>query len=299
MKKPTLVVSNVSNPPDQLGPFKITEGAKTPGRMAVLLWGGFSCGKTTFAATAPGDKLWISFGDNEHTSVQHRPDVKVMKLFDRPAAEVFKHGQSENPFGLDAYLAQYRNIETVVVDSATAISALALTHVIAKGVGAGNRFYPTIETPGLSAYGGRNGVTIEVLKGLLQVTAKHNVHIIITAHEDDPTIIKQDGIEVISHISIMLGGKLVNSFSWRLSEIWWMHQDRNGNRHLAIRPTKMRKPMKTRMFSGKFNPEFTLEYDADKPDDAKGQMTIARWFDEWEDNNWVKIVPPQDKVKDK
>jgi|SRR5882762_6125522 len=296
MKKPTLVVNN---PTDQLGPFKVTKGADTPGRMAILLWGAASCGKTTFAATAPGDKLWLSFGDNEHVSVSGRDDVHVVKLYHTPAAELFKHAQSENPFGLDQYLAQNRNIETVVCDSATAIAALALTYVIAKGVGAGNKFYPTIETPGLSAYGGRNGVTIEVLKGLLQVTAKHNVHIIITAHEDDPTVIKQGGDEVISHISIMLGGKLVNSFSWRLSEIWYMSLDRNGDRHLATRPTRLRKPMKTRMFSNKKAPEFKLEYDADKPDDAKGQMTITHWYDSWEYNAWVKIMPPQDKEKDK
>ena len=60
------------------GPVEIKKGAETPSRMATVIWGPATCGKTTFAATAPGEKLWFSFGDNEHVSVAQRKDVHVV-----------------------------------------------------------------------------------------------------------------------------------------------------------------------------------------------------------------------------
>jgi hypothetical protein len=142
-------------------------------------------------------------------------------------------------------------------------------------LGASKEFRPTMEHPGLSAYGGRNAIVLEVLTGLLRITAKHGVHLIATAHEADPVLNNQG---VVQYITIMLGGKLVNNNTWRLSEIWYLSEDGDGRR-LAVRPTRLRRPMKTRMFTGKGPPEFELMYDADLPD--KGQMTIASLYDQW------------------
>src|SRR5688572_1892917 len=103
-----------------LGPVAVSSGKETPSRMALFLWGAATCGKSTFAATAPGDKLWLSFGDNEHASVSNRADVRVADVSQLSHAELFKHAKSENPFGLDSYLAEHESVETVVVDSATA-----------------------------------------------------------------------------------------------------------------------------------------------------------------------------------
>lgn len=282
-----------------LGQIPVTQGADTGSRMALLLWGPATCGKTTFAATAPGNKLWLSFGDNEHVSVMHRKDVFVANVSDLSVDDLFKQAQSDNPFGLDTYLAENEHIETVVCDSTTALAFRALQKSVKSGVGAGRGFTPTMEAPGISAYGGRNAILLETLTGLLRITAKYNVHIIITAHEDDPTMRNEGGKEVIDYISIMLGGKLVNNMTWRLSEIWWMTQETTGDRSrtLAVRPTRTRRPMKTRMFSGKDLPSFTLNYDADKPDDAKGQMTIANWYNEWVDGGYAKLAVPGSATK--
>lgn len=287
-----------------LGPVEIRSGAEAPNRMAILLWGSATCGKTTFAATAPGDKLWISFGDQEHVSVMHRPDVYVANVSALTATDLFKHAQSENPFNLDKILSDNENIETVVCDSLTAISFKALQHSVSKGIGMstkGGGFTPTMEAPGQGAYGGRNAIVLETITGLLRVTAKHNVHIIITAHEDDPVTMVQDGKEIISYIGVMLGGKLVNNVTWRLSEIWYMSIDPHGDkdRRLAIRPTRLHKPMKSRMFSQKEkHQEFVLKYDADLPDGANGQMTIAGWYDQWIGNGGKKIPMPPPKVRE-
>lgn len=280
------------------GGINVTKGPELQTRMAVLLWGAATCGKTTFAATAPGDKLWISFGDNEHVSVANRDDVFVANVADMRWDDLFKHAQSDNPFGLDQYLVEHQNIETVVVDSITAIEYKALQKAVANKVGAGRDFTPTMETPGLSAYGGRNAILLEVMTGLLRVTAKHGVHVIFTAHEAEPTMIKQPGQgEVIDFISVQLGGKLVNNVTWRLSEIWFMSQETTGDRvrKLAVRPTRRRKPMKSRMFDQKGDPEFTIEYDADKPD--KGQMTISKFYDAWVDSGYGKIPVPKSERK--
>lgn len=276
----------------KLGPVTITSGSAIPNRMAILLWGPATCGKTTFSATAPGGKLWLSFGDQEHIPVMHRKDVQVANLSELPYEELFKHAQSDNPFGLDQVLAEQTNIETVVADSITSVAFRALQKAVSDGIGGSHTFRPTMEAPGISAYGARNAIVLEVVTGLLRVTAKHGVNIILTAHEDDPVTKKEKNQDVIDYITVMLGGKLVNNMTWRLSEVWYMSQAVHGERErrLAIRPTRYRRPMKTRMFSDKGDPEFVLQYDADKPD--KGQMTIAGWAESWSKNSFVKLAVP-------
>lgn len=278
----------------QLGSLEVTTGMDTIARMALFIWGAATCGKSTFAATAPGDKLWLSLGDQEHAAIMHRKDVHVVNLSALTTEELFKHAQSDNPFGLDSFLQENENFETVVMDSATALTYRALQQSVAKGIGSGRGFVPTIEAPGQSAYGGRNAIVLAVLTGILRVTAKHGVHVIITAHEGDPINRIENGKELIDYYTIMLGGQLVNNMTWRLSEIWYMSQAPHGDRErkIAVRPTRLRKPMKTRMFSGKDEPEFILNYDADLPDDTKGQMTIAKWYNAWRDSGCKKLRVP-------
>lgn len=222
----------------------------------------------------------------------HRKDVQVANLSELPYEELFKHAQSDNPFGLDQVLAEQTNIETVVADSITSVAFRALQKAVSDGIGGSHTFRPTMEAPGISAYGARNAIVLEVVTGLLRVTAKHGVNIILTAHEDDPVTKKEKNQDVIDYITVMLGGKLVNNMTWRLSEVWYMSQAVHGERErrLAIRPTRYRRPMKTRMFSDKGDPEFVLQYDADKPD--KGQMTIAGWAESWSKNSFVKLAVP-------
>jgi AAA domain len=280
----------------KLGPVTAEPAGETLTRMAILIWGLATVGKSTFAATAPGKKLWLSFGDEEHRSVAHRKDIVVAKLYGLSLDELFKHAQSDNPFGLDEVLATHTDIETVVGDSITALTFRALQKSVKEGTGAGKGFTPTMLMPGQSAYGGRNAIVLECITGLLKVTAKHNVHCILTAHEADATTKKDDrGNDIIDYVGMMLGGQLVNNMSYRLSEIWHMSQNAHGaeERRLAIRPTRLRRPMKTRMFSSIGEKDFILNYDADKPDNAKGQMTIAGWYDEYVDGGYQKLPVPE------
>lgn len=209
--------------------------------------------------------------------------------------DLFKHAQSDDPFGLDKVLAENTEITTVVCDSLTAITFRALQKAVSDKVGASKRenFIPTMEAPGRSAYGGRNGIVLVTLQGLLRVTGKHRVHIIITAHEDDPTTVNDGkGNEIIDYVGVMLGGKLVNNMTFRFSEIWHMYQQTTGkqDRIVSVRPCRQRKPIKTRMFSNRGEPQFVLNYDGDRAD--KGQMTIDKFYQQWVDNGFNKIDVP-------
>ena len=271
--------------------FEIEKHERLVKRMTMILWGPAGVGKTTLAATAPGHKLWLSFGDNEHVSVAGRNDVEVMPLYKYSYDDVLKHGRSPNPFGLDNILEKRDYIDTVVLDSITALTDMALRKAVDAGLGASREFRPTMEHPGMSAYGGRNAITLDVVYRLLTVTAKHGVHLIITAHEADP---EKDKEGVVQYITIMLGGKMVNNVSCRLSEIWYLSEDAKG-RQLAVRPTRKHRPMKSRMFRGVGEPEFFLTYDSDKPDE--GQMTIASFFDKWAANGSKLPIPPSRRDK--
>lgn len=264
----------------QLGPVTVTTGTDTPTRMALLLWGPPNAGKSVFAATAPGKKLWISIGDQEHVTVMHRPDVLVANLAALEIHQLFNQIQNDDPLGIDALLNEHTDISTVVIDSITALTFRALQKAVRDKVGAGRGFVPTMATPGISAYGARNGIVLETLTGFLRVTDKHGAHCIMTAHEADPVMIKDGSSEIIDYISVMLGGQIVNNVNWRLSEIWHINEVR-GARFLSVRPNFKRKPMKTRMFdSGK---SFKLMYDPDKPDDKQAH-TIAKWYNAWADS---------------
>lgn len=263
----------------QLGPVTV-DSSDDPDRIAMMLWGPSSAGKTTWAATAPGEKLWLSFGDNEHGSVKYRPDVHVADLSKLSLDDLFLHGQSDNPFGLDQLLNENENIQTVVADSATALTFRALEKAVKEGIGSSNKFKPTMMFPGQSAYGGRNGIVLQVVTGLMRVTAKYGVHFILTAHEADPTMSKQDA-SIIDYIGVMLGGQLVNNMSLRMSEIWHYRHSTSGDREriVSFRPTGNRRTMKSRMFRYDQEASFIADYDANKPDE--GQMTIASIWDDW------------------
>src|SRR5215831_9390967 len=264
-----------------LTPFPIHSGLEIKSRMSLVLWGPSSSGKTTWAATAPGPlKLWLSFGSDETVPIQHRPDVKVMNLSGYTCEEIFKHGTGHNPFGLDKLLPARKDIGTVVCDSITAIQDLGLEKAVNDGIGrsAKDGFIPTLQFPGRSAYGGRNANTLHLMKCLLQVTARHNRHIIFTAHENEPRTRPKD--DSIISIDMSLGGMQLNTVTGRVSEIWNLRRDlsRNQNQIVSVRTYGFRRPLKTRMFDQKGEPSFRLEYDPSLPDEHPKQMTIAKFY---------------------
>ena len=279
-----------------LTPFPIYSGQDISTRMSLILWGPSSAGKTTWGATAPGPlKLWLSFGSDETVPIQHRTDIKVMNLAGYTAEEVFRHGVGHNPFGLDKLLAKFKEIGTVVCDSVTALQDIGLEKSVGDGIGKSVNFTPTMQFPGRSAYGGRNQNVLHVMKCLLQVTARHNRHIIFTAHENEPRTRPSD--DSIISIDMSLGGMQLNTVTGRVSEIWNLRRDVSykQNQIVSVRTYGFRRPLKTRMFSQKGEPSFRLEYDPSLPDDDPRQKTIAKFYNAWVKGNKLRVEVPKNR----
>lgn len=251
-------------------------------RIACLLWGDAGCGKTTLASTAPGRKLWVQFDPDGVLSLAGRDDVIVLDLSGEKhtVVDVLKR---DDPIGLEKLLKEHPEIETVVVDSLTALAVLATENAVATVNSATN------ENPGLKGYGHRNAVTLRVITSFMRLTKRLNKHIIFIAHEDTP---EKDDKGVVQFVTLALGGKQTNQIALSLSEVWWMWRlDNNGKDtfRVAVRPCRTRKPMKSRMFDASKTPEFDWKYNVEE---WKGDG-IATWFEAWKKAGGRKISLPK------
>ena len=262
----------------QIGSRTITNVNDLDVRIALLLWGDAGCGKTTLAVTAPGTKLWIQFDPDGVLSLRGRDDVVVLDL-SGDKHQVVETLKGDDPFGLEKVLKEHPEIETVVVDSLTALARLAMENAVAVVKSATN------ENPGLKGYGHRNAIVLRIVTSLMRLTKRLNRHIIFVAHEDTPTT-TDDG--VILHITLALGGKQTNQIALSLNEVWWM-SDTGKERRIAVRPCRTRKPMKSRMFDASSSPEFVWKYDAEK----WSGNGIETWFKAWKEGGGRKVPVPK------
>jgi len=254
--------------------------------MAILLWAASGDGKTTLAATAPGKKLWISFDPDATACLGPRDDIVEVKLYDQPARIVEKFKEENSSFfrDLDKMLANDESIETVVIDSCTTFRDKAMTHGVAVARNTKKGAKSTLEDPGYAGYGNLNTWTRLLVANALVVTARHNRHIIIIAHEDKPTT-NSEG--VVMFISIMLGSSLNVQIPVNITEVWHM-QDTGSERRIQIRPCRGFKPMKTRMFRTTGKPEFLWNWN----DETKEGEGIATWYNRWKEAKFGKIPLP-------
>jgi hypothetical protein len=86
----------------------------------------------------------------------------------------------------------------------------------------------------------------------------------------------------------MLGGQLPNITSKDISEVWNM-RDQGGKRYIAIRPERLRSPMKSRMFDMSGKTAFEWKYNANN---GLGN-TLAEWWQRYIEHGHAKIQPPQ------
>lgn len=265
--------------------------AESDKRFSLLLWGLAGCGKTTLAASAPGRKLLINFDPDGPNSLGARDDIVLIDLSGEKYGIVDTFKGDDDPtlplggkkFRLSTIIKELE-IETVIVDSCTAYSQLA----VEKGISVTNG--ATIERPSPGAYGARNALTLRMMSALLRTTKKSNTNIIFITHEDDSGVKDKEGN--VLHITMLLGGKLGGQIALQISEVWFMSDD-GKTRKLLVRPGRMRKPMKTRMFDATANFEFVLKYDQNGPDAPYGLHSIASFIKEWEDNGRNKIQVPK------
>lgn len=269
-------MSDMPDAPITLGGVEITTAKAKPSRMSMLLWGDAGCGKTVLACTSPGKKLLVNFDPDGPASVADRDDVFVLDLSAQSASVVDKL-KADDPVKLGAYLDDNPDIETVIVDSITSLSELCLASAVSHYAGRNS----SMEEPGMHGYTRRNVLMRRCINGFIKQTGIRKKHIILIAHEDAPTTNKEG---IVMYISTTLGPKLSTRTPGQLSEVWCLY-DTGKERRIAIRPVRLRKPMKTRMFTTADDAEFVWKYDPEKD----VGMKICDWWDEW--NTTRKKLP--------
>jgi len=253
-------------------------------RMTMLLWGKPACGKTVYASTAPGKKLWLLFDPNGTASIRKRGDILVVDLSTYPLNKLqdFRQGTS---FERDlVQLISDQSIETVVLDSITSFSQMALEYAIKHPTSSGNNFKASLEMPGLKAYGTRTAAIIALCTMIEMAARSNGAHLIFIAHDKEEYNDKGE----IEEVTISLRGGASEAVPPRISEIWRIEDD-GKTRWAYVRNHGKFRPMRTRMFA---TPDgqtrMKLSYDQDK---ASG-TTLADLYKQWEDNGFDKLSLP-------
>lgn len=254
------------------------------GRLVGVLWGDAKSGKTTYACSLPGKKLLINFDPEGFSSVAYRSaDVDVLDLSTMPATKSIQEAHKVADF-------LYHNSETygsVIVDSLTTMTELALHDAIHRGIGRGKGgFIPTIEEPGLTCYGARNSCVNMVVNRILRATGINKQNCFFIAHADDPEI-AQDNKTIIQQ-TIMLSSKIRNVVCLKVSEVYHLSID-NGKRTVYIAPFGVKRPMGSRVFDTETFKRFTLTYDINKDDDAQG-CSLSSIIHAWKEYGFKKLT---------
>ena len=119
---------------------------------------------------------------------------------------------------------------------------------------------------------------------IFRSAVKLDKHIIFIAHEDVP---KQDDMTGALMVSILVGGKMQSEIPIKLSEVWHL-EDTGKSRKITIRSSRLRKPMKSRMFIQSGDSDFTWDFN---PESWEGEG-IADWYNKWVKNDGKKIELP-------
>ena len=251
-------------------------------RFNMLVWGDSGCGKTTLASTAPGQKLWVQFDTQGVTSIANRTDVHLLDLSGATSTSNMMEFNKVDPFGITKFLKDHPQVETVVIDSVTALAHQALVYGVTKAGGQSN-----VDVPGMNGYGTRNNVMRRVVIAIMQICAANERHMIMTTHEGAPD--KEEKTGNVLGITMSLSANLANDVALRFNEVWFM-KDHGTARRIYVRPWGVYKPMKTRMFATVGNvTSFDWLYDAD----TLSGDGITEWWTEWKQCGGRKISLPK------
>tara|TARA_Y100000310_G_scaffold122525_2_gene121221 strand:- start:10976 stop:11707 length:732 start_codon:yes stop_codon:yes gene_type:complete len=243
----------------------------------MVLWGPSGSGKTTLAATCLRPTLWVNFDVDGTSSLMDQDDIYIadFETMTPPTVEKFK---ANSCAGIRDALEENPEIKTVVFDSITSFRDKCLLHSVSKGMKS------TIEQPGLQGYGMRNTFMYQAFVKVLEVTKAAGVHCIFIAHEAAPM---KDEITGQLLVSMLVGGNMNTEIPTKLSEVWYL-EDTGKDRRITIRSSRIRKPMKSRMFTTSGEDHFIWNFD---PEQWEGDG-IGEWYQQWVDNDGKKLELP-------
>lgn len=247
-------------------------------RLSLFLWGQAGVGKTTLASTMPGRIALLNFDPDGPASIPDAANVKVFDLSgsgDRIAEQFMK----DDPLNIKASLDQF---DSYIFDSLTTIEERNLGYGISKTNGA------TIIRPSPGAYGARGNIMVQLVRNVLAITAAAEKHVCFIGHEAPPTT-NDDGN--VLHIGPALGGKTPQAIALRVNECWAMFENSSRHKMIAVRQSRLRQPIKTRMFDTMKEPEFAWRWNANDRDDPKN-MHIGDWFKAWQEGGYRKLSLP-------
>jgi hypothetical protein len=140
-----------------------------------------------------------------------------------------------------------------------------------------------MERPGMHGYTYRNASVLRATHALMKLCAEHKRHLILTTHEGNAD--RNDEGAILS-VTMALSEGTANAVGMRFNEVWWI-SDTGTERRIAVRPCRLRKPMKTRLFSADKS-EFVWHYN---PDTQIGEG-IADWYHVWQEGGGKHIPLP-------
>lgn len=244
-------------------------------RLTGVLWGPPKAGKTTLLMSSPGKKLIVNVDPDGWNSVASRDDFSVIDLAQEDFQDVITFGKDK--LGTAIAESDYGPGDTLIFDSISSYGQNALQMAVYRGIGKSNKWSPTMEEPGLSAYGARTQYIVQTVRNILKATAKKGMHCWFTSHEDTPTT---NAAGEFLYQTMFLSDNGINQIGLSLSEIWYTF-DANSVRKLLIRPARGKQPMGSRLFRMDKEPEFVLKYDP--REDNSQPHSIETWY-----NNWIE-----------
>jgi len=246
-------------------------------RFTLLLWGKPFCGKTTFAATAPGPILWINFDLDGPASLASFENIHILNLSNAEDI-VVKEFKKVDPLNIGKELLAMGGkndlgIQTVVFDSITSFGTKALHAGVIDAARFAKKDKPTDEDPGYKGYGRKNTWTNFAMRRLLELTESYNVNFIAIAHEDKAQT-DRDGN--VTEVSLMLGSSLKDQIPKDFSEVWHLHEVAS-TRRIYVRPHMHYRPCGTRMFDAEQKDYFKWIYNLDTHEGTTLEGIFASW----------------------
>lgn len=265
--------------------------------LSILLWGEAGTGKSTIAATMPGDILWLQYDStglaNINSTVVNagkEANIHVLRLAGMPNSFVERF-KEEDPLTLSRTFKENPNIKSLVFDSLTSFADKALAYGVVKA-GASVKFKnnpqsrPTIEDPGMAGYGNKRVYVEACIRNVMSICVRHGVNVCFITHEGPPEY-NTDG-QIVKR-TLALGSSLNISVPRDLSEIWYL-RDTGKERHLLIRSQGIIRPMRSNLlFHTEQKQSFKLNFNAD---DWSGEG-IADWIEQWKANRYKKLEVPK------